>query len=91
MSPGLKQREVCPSIVSSASDERMPQRSSTAVRMYENCTLNSDRYTELWTCDSGADLGGVAPGARAPPPPSRRSNYIFMLRNRTADVNGCSV
>ena len=45
-----KQREACPSTVSSASDERMPQRSSTAVRMYENCTLSSDPYTELWTC-----------------------------------------
>ena len=50
MSPGPKQREACPSTVSSASDERMPQRSSTAVRMYENCTLSSDAYTELWTC-----------------------------------------
>ena len=29
----------------------------------------------------GADLGGGAPGARAPP--FRSSNYIFMLRNRT--------
>ena len=50
MSPGPKQQEACPSTVSSASDERMPQRSSTAVRMYENCTLSSDPYTELWTC-----------------------------------------
>ena len=50
VSPGPKQREACPSTVSSASDERMPQRSSTAVRMYENCTLSSDPYTELWTC-----------------------------------------
>ena len=30
---------------------------------------------------TGADLGGGAPGARAPP--FRSSNYIFMLRNRT--------
>ena len=29
VSPGPKQREACPSTVSSASDERMPQRSST--------------------------------------------------------------
>ena len=78
MSPGLKQREVCPSIVSSASDERMPQRSSTAVRMYENCTLNSDRYTELWTCDSGADLGGGGHRGHVPPPPPPPSVHLII-------------
>ena len=65
MSPGPKQRVACPSIVSSASDERMPQRSSTAVRMYEICTLSSDRYTELWTYVCVCACVGHCPGVCA--------------------------